>query len=107
MVKKASNFFKQNSVYGLDITFKKRSLIGNSKKAVRDEEWLRQRFLHPKEKRKFNRVSVGCKKKKKKKSQGAASDFEVGVISAEPLLSRVWFSDLLDQNVSIISTLRR
>lgn len=46
-------------------------------------------------------------KKKKKKSQGAASDFEVGVISAEPLLSRVWFSDLLDQNVSIISTLRR
>lgn len=66
MVKKASNFFKQNSVYGLDITFKKRSLIGNSKKAVRDEEWLRQRFLHPKEKRKFNRVSVGCKKKKKK-----------------------------------------
>lgn len=56
----------------------------------------------PKRKRKFiNRVSVGCK------DQGTASDFELGIISAEPPLSRFWFSDLQDQNVNTIRALRR
>ena len=66
-----------------------------------------QKIYNKKKKKKVKKSFFWIKKKKKKKSQGAASDFEVGVISAEPLLSRVWFSDLLDQNVSIISTLRR
>lgn len=50
---------------------------------------------------------IKCLLDPNKKRPGAASDLELGIISAEPPLSRFWFSDLQDQNVSIISALRR